>query len=127
MIITLKKDASAAEARKIVRQIEEKGLSVTVIEGANYNVYGVVGDTTVLDEKVIAANPAVDHVQRVAAPYKKANSIFHPTDSVIDVAGIKVGGISRAPRLMRFKGRELPVLNGLLRCASVTACRSFPR
>ena len=92
MIITLKKDASAAEARKIVRQIEEKGLSVTVIEGANYNVYGVVGDTTVLDEKVIAANPAVDHVQRVAAPYKKANRIFHPTDSVIDVAGIKVGG-----------------------------------
>ena len=78
MIITLKKDASAAEARKIVRQIEEKGLSVTVIEGANYNVYGVVGDTTVLDEKVIAANPAVDHVQRVAAPYKKANRIFHP-------------------------------------------------
>ena len=92
MIITLKKDASAAETRKIVSQIEEKGLSVTVIEGANYNVYGVVGDTTVLDEKVIAANPAVDHVQRVAAPYKKANRIFHPADSVIDVAGIKVGG-----------------------------------
>ena len=38
MIITLKKDASAAETRKIVSQIEEKGLSVTVIEGANYNV-----------------------------------------------------------------------------------------
>ena len=47
MIITLKKDASAAETRKIVSQIEEKGLSVTVIESANYNVYGVVGDTTV--------------------------------------------------------------------------------
>ena len=49
MIITLKKDASAEEAKKIVSQIEAKGLSVTVIEGANYNVYGVVGDTTILD------------------------------------------------------------------------------
>lgn len=92
MIITLKKHASAEEAKKIVSQIEAKGLSVTVIEGANYNVYGVVGDTTILDEKVIAANPAVDNVQRVAAPYKKANRIFHPSDSVIDVAGVKVGG-----------------------------------
>ncbi len=92
MIITLKKNASKEEAQKIINQIEQKGLHVTVIEGANYNVYGVVGDTTVLDEKVIAANPAVDNVQRVAAPYKKANRMFHPADSVIDVSGVKVGG-----------------------------------
>ena len=83
MIITLKKNASKEEAQKIINQIEQKGLHVTVIEGANYNVYGVVGDTTVLDEKVIAANPAVDNVQRVAAPYKKANRMFHPAGTLL--------------------------------------------
>ena len=30
--------------------------------------------------------------RRIAAPYKKANRLFHPLDSVIDVDGIKVGG-----------------------------------
>lgn len=93
MIITLKKNASKSEADKLIKSIEAKGLSVTIIEGTNYNVYGVVGDTTILDEKLIQANPCVDNVSRIAAPYKKANRIFHPQDSIIDVAGIKVGGM----------------------------------
>lgn len=92
MIITLKKNALKSEADKILASIKAKGLAVTVIEGTDYNVYGVVGDTTCLDPQVIAANPAVDNVQRVAAPYKLANRTFHPADSIIDVAGIKVGG-----------------------------------
>lgn len=92
MIITLKKNAPKSEADKIIKGIEDKGLHVTVIEGTNYNVYGVVGDTTIIDEKLIKANPYVDNVSRIAAPYKKANRIFHPQDSVVDVAGIKIGG-----------------------------------
>lgn len=92
MIITLKKNALQSEADKIVASLKAKGLAVTVIEGADYNVYGVVGDTTCIDPQTIAANPAVDNVQRVASPYKLANRTFHPADSVIDVAGIKVGG-----------------------------------
>jgi 3-deoxy-7-phosphoheptulonate synthase len=92
MIITLKKNTPQEEAQKIISAIEKKGLTVTVIEGTNYNVYGVVGDTTILDEKAISANPFVDNVTRIAAPYKKANRLFHPSDSIIDVAGVKVGG-----------------------------------
>lgn len=41
---------------------------------------------------MITANPYVENVKRIAAPYKKANRLFHPLDSVIDVDGIKVGG-----------------------------------
>lgn len=95
MIITLKKNVPQADIDRIVNSIKKKGLSVTMIEGSDYNVFGVVGDTTILDDKVIAANPAVDNVQRVAAPYKLANRTFHPQDSVIDVGGIKVGGTEK--------------------------------
>ena len=91
MIISMKNSAPQAEVQKLIDSIEKKGLSVTLIRGANYNVFGVVGDTTILDEKLIAANPYVDDVTRIAAPYKKANRIFHPQDSVIDVRGVKVG------------------------------------
>lgn len=75
-----------------MESIEAKGVKVTMIQGTNYNVFGLVGDTTVIDDRMITANPYVDNVKRIAAPYKKANRLFHPLDSVIDVDGIKVGG-----------------------------------
>ncbi len=92
MIISTKKGTPAAELERIIREFESKGLSVTMIRGTDYNVFGLVGDTTILDEKQIRANPYVDNVQRVSEPYKKANRLFHEADSVIDVAGVKVGG-----------------------------------
>ena len=92
MIISTKKGTPAEELERILHDFEQKGLSVTMIRGTDYNEFGLVGDTTVLDEKQIRANPYVDNVQRVSEPYKKANRLFHEEDSVIDVAGIKVGG-----------------------------------
>ncbi len=92
MIISTKRGTPAAELERIIKEFESRGLSVTMIRGTDYNVFGLVGDTTILDEKQILANPYVDNVQRVSEPYKKANRLFHEADSVIDVAGIKVGG-----------------------------------
>lgn len=92
MIISMKKNAPDSEMHAIIESLEQKGLKVTLIQGSDYNVFGVVGDTTQIDEKLIAANPHVDHVARVAAPFKKANRLFHPQDTVVDVAGVKIGG-----------------------------------
>lgn len=92
MIITVKKEAPQKETDKLIKSFEQRGLQVTLIHGDNYNVFGLVGDTAGLDEKTIRANPFVEDVTRIAAPYKKANRLFHPQDSIIDVAGIKVGG-----------------------------------
>ena len=92
MIITLKKNAPAAEIRKLHDSFEEKGLQVSLIEGKDFNVFGLVGDTAHIYERDILANMWVENVQRVSAPYKLANRMFHPEDTVVDVAGVKVGG-----------------------------------
>lgn len=92
MIITMKKDAPEQEIKSLVESIEAKGVKVTIIQGTNYNVFGLVGDTTIIDDRMVTANPYVDNVKRIAAPYKKANRLFHPLDSIIDVDGVKVGG-----------------------------------
>ncbi len=94
MIITLKKNAPEAEVQKIRQQFEAKNLQVNMIYGDDFNVFGLVGDTAHLDERDIKANQWVENVQRVSAPYKLANRMFHPEDSVVDVAGIPVGGNS---------------------------------
>ena len=92
MIITMKKLAPQAEIDHMVESIELKGLQVTMISGTDYNVFGVVGDTTVLDAAKISASPYVDNVQRVSAPYKLANRVFHPADTIVDVGGVRIGG-----------------------------------
>lgn len=93
MIITLKKDVAKAEMDKMIKQLEdENDVAVTVIKGQDFNVLGLVGDTTKIDEKHLKASPHVENVTRIAAPYKKANRMFHPEDTVVDVAGVKIGG-----------------------------------
>ena len=92
MIITLKKEASEKEIQSLMNELEQLGLKITMITGASYNVFGLVGDTTKVDERKIKANSFVENVTRIAAPYKKASRMFHPEDSIIDVSGIKIGG-----------------------------------
>ncbi|MEF9945752.1 MAG: 3-deoxy-7-phosphoheptulonate synthase [Lachnospiraceae bacterium] len=92
MIITCKKNTPQNEIDKIIKNFEQKGLEVTLIQGTNYNVFGIVGDTTIVDEKSISANPFIENITRIAAPYKKANRLFHPEDTIVDVGGIKIGG-----------------------------------
>ncbi|MEG1366010.1 MAG: 3-deoxy-7-phosphoheptulonate synthase [Oscillospiraceae bacterium] len=92
MIISTKRGTPPEEIQKIITEFEDMGLSVTLIRGTDYNVFGLVGDTTKVDEKRVRANPFVEDVTRVAAPYKKANRLFHEADTIVDVSGVKVGG-----------------------------------
>lgn len=92
MIITMKKNAPKNEIDALMGKLEAKGLKIHSSIGEEYNVFGLVGDTSKIDPKQIEANPYVESVVRVAAPYKKANRLFHPEDTIVDVAGIKIGG-----------------------------------
>ncbi len=92
MIITLKKEAPQSEVDRLYNDFEEKGVHVNIIQGDNFNVFGLVGDTSQISDRDILANEWVENVQRVSAPYKLSNRMFHPEDTIVDVAGIKVGG-----------------------------------
>lgn len=52
---------------------------------------GLVGDTTCVDIGKVASMDIVERVQRIQEPYKKANRKFHPQDTVVDVAGVRIG------------------------------------
>ena len=55
-------------------------------------ILGVIGDTSTLDINLLRVNDWVEKVMRVQEPFKRANRMFHPEDSVVDVNGIKIGG-----------------------------------
>lgn len=92
MIIVFKPKTTDEDVQKIVKQVEDKGLTTHIVVGTETTICGVIGDVTKVDPKQLEVSPIVDHVMRVSEPYKLANRAFHPEDSIIDVAGVKVGG-----------------------------------
>ncbi|MEF9920202.1 MAG: 3-deoxy-7-phosphoheptulonate synthase [Erysipelotrichaceae bacterium] len=92
MIITLNKNATPTEINQLINDFKKSGLQVNDSVGSDYHILGLIGDTTQVDEKRIRAIRCVSNVTRIAAPYKKANRLFHPEDTIVDVGGIKIGG-----------------------------------
>ena len=92
MIITCKKEIPEKELERITAEFKKEGLEADVISGTNHNIIVIVGDTAKINERYVRANPWIEEVTRVEVPYKKANRLFHPEDSIVDVSGVKVGG-----------------------------------
>ena len=92
MIVVLKPTAQKNDVERLTKQIEKLGLRTSVVVGTDQTIIGLIGDTTIVDPKTIEVDEAVDHVMRVSEPYKLANRAFHPEDTIVDVAGVKIGG-----------------------------------
>ncbi|CAG7839140.1 3-deoxy-7-phosphoheptulonate synthase [Clostridium novyi B str. ATCC 27606] len=92
MIIIMKTNALKENIEKIKEAIMAKGIGVHESKGDKFSILGLVGDTSNLDPDQIKANEDVEKIVRVQEPYKKANRIFHPKDSIIKVNNRFVGG-----------------------------------
>ena len=92
MIVVLKIGYTQEQLNEILDFLKVRGLRVTISHGKQMCVIGVIGDTTVVDPDEILAFSYVEKVMNVSEPYKKANRLFHPADTIVDVNGSKVGG-----------------------------------
>ncbi len=92
MIVILKPKVKEEEIKNLTRELESKGVSVNPVIGKDISILGLVGDTRALDPTQIEANPNVERVMHVQEPFKKANKMFHPDPTIIDVNGMKIGG-----------------------------------
>lgn len=92
MIIVFKQNAKENEVKRVLDKVEKLGLKTHISQGEETLIVGLVGDTTRVDPKCIEVEESVERIMKVSEPYKLANRAFHPEDSVINVAGIPVGG-----------------------------------
>jgi len=92
MIIVVKNSCEQNQYDNLVDWIKELGLDVHVSRGENSTVLGLVGDTSRVDIDLINSLDIVEQVQRVQEPYKNADRKFQPKDTIVNVAGHKVGG-----------------------------------
>ena len=92
MIIVLKPNTTQKNQQRIIEKVSDYGLQAHISQGEETTIIGLIGDTTKVDPASIEVDPAVEKVMSVSEPYKLANRAFHPEDSIIDVAGVKIGG-----------------------------------
>ncbi|TCO73810.1 3-deoxy-7-phosphoheptulonate synthase [Marinisporobacter balticus] len=92
MIIVMKPKTEQQDIEKIKRKMESLGCEVHETVGENRHILGLVGDTSKIDPSQIKANRNVEKLMYVQEPYKKANRLFHPENSVISVRDRSIGG-----------------------------------
>ena len=92
MIILIKQSATEEQMQHLEGWLQLQGLGIHKSAGHAQTIMGLVGDTSRLDIDLVRALDIVEDVKRIQEPYKNANRKFHPEDTVIDVAGRKIGG-----------------------------------
>ena len=92
MVIVTKPGTSDEQILKIRKEMESQGFIIHESRGENFCVLGVVGDTASFDVRNLLIHECIDKVLRVQETYKRANRLFHPEDTVVDVQGVKIGG-----------------------------------
>ena len=91
MIIVLKPDATEQDIEHLIERLRSLGLKSQITIGEERTIVGVIGDERVLQGQPLTVFPGVESVTPILAPWKLVSREFQPHNSVIDVAGVKIG------------------------------------
>ena len=92
MIIVLKPEATQETVDQLLGRISAKGLTPLHMPGSERVVLGALGDERVLAELALEAEPGVESVKPILAPYKLVSRELHPHDSIVSIGGASIGG-----------------------------------
>ena len=101
MLIVLHPDVSAEAQAAIESRIRELGFTPHPISGAGRTAIGITGNRGAIDPGPFREMEGVADCIPVTAPYKLVSREVKHEDTVVDVAGVPVGG------------RDLAVMAGL--------------
>lgn len=92
MIVVMNKNYTSDDINQVVNYITNKNLDVNISKGKHDCVIGILGDITEANLEEIKALKCVSKILKVQEPYKKANRLFHPEDTIVNINGNKIGG-----------------------------------
>lgn len=92
MIIVMNPKCSEREIANVKNELTRQGLGVHLSQGETFCIVGIVGDTRRIDSDSLLTFDGVDKVLKVEEPFKKANRLFKPEDTIINVNGTLIGG-----------------------------------
>jgi len=93
MIVNMSEKATQQEIEHVIERIREAGYQPHITRGTERTIVAAVGSGGRRHEiEALSVAPGVDNVVAIAQPFKLVSRQTRPQPSVIDVAGIKIGG-----------------------------------
>ena len=92
MIAVLKHETTLNQRQHIVDLLKRMDLDVQISEGIGVSVLNIIGDTSRVDMDFLKSLDVVESVKRISAPYQQANRKYHPTDTIVEIGDVKIGG-----------------------------------
>ena len=92
MVIVMNPKSSEKEVSEVKNELSRLGLGIHLSQGETFCIIGVVGETRALDPNKLLTFDGVDKILKVEEPFKKANRLFKPDDTIVSVNGTLVGG-----------------------------------
>jgi 3-deoxy-7-phosphoheptulonate synthase len=92
VIVILKPGVSESQVRHVIERIEAAGCRAHISKGDELTIIGCIGDESKVERLSWSAVAGVERVERITKPYKLAARQMRPKGSVVDVAGVKIGG-----------------------------------
>jgi len=92
MIIVMEAHASKQDVQHVVDRIKELGLTPHLSEGVERTIIGVIGDERLIQKDQLSLLPHVENVIPILKPYKLTSRDFKQANTIVNVAGVKVGG-----------------------------------
>ena len=92
MLVVMRTDATEAEIESVLARLKEANLQGHLSAGAERTVIGAVGRVTDPEIRTaIGTMRGVDSVVPISRPYKLSGREFKPSDTVIEVGGVRIG------------------------------------
>jgi 3-deoxy-7-phosphoheptulonate synthase len=93
MIVEMRTGATQDEVNAVVERATSLGMDTQLNIGTDKTVVAILGsDTGLLPTDTFAVLPGVESVTRIMKPYKLASREFKPSDTVVSINGIQIGG-----------------------------------
>ena len=92
MIVVMQSGSSQEQIDAVCNRIKEVNLGPELIAGVDRSIIGIVGTIFPDLKGMLETLPGVDEVVRISKPYKLASRDFRPTDTLIKVGDVTIGG-----------------------------------
>jgi len=85
-------EATKEQLNMVIDKLTKVGLKVHLSEGSTRTIIGVIGDKRFVAELPIEAMDGVEKMVSVTVDYKLVSREFKQEDTIVDVAGVLIGG-----------------------------------
>jgi len=92
MIIVMSRQATDSQLDAVVERVKEIGLRPEISRGEDRAVIGVIGGNAYAYREAFSHLPAIQEIVQITKPFKLGSREFQPHDTVVDVAGVPIGG-----------------------------------